>query len=188
MPKVLITTGDAGEVLEVLHPYWRLQEEGYEVHIAAPSRKRLQFVAHDGAAGFDTFTEKPAHTWPGDAAFGETDPGDYEGLVIPGGRAPEYLRLDEDFRRIVRHFFDRDKPVAHISHAAVALAPLGVLAGRRTTCWPACAPDVQAGAGTFVDEPVVLDGRMVSAQAWNAQAQWMRCFVGLLGDGVPAMA
>jgi putative intracellular protease/amidase len=83
--KILIVTGDAAESLEVLYPYQRLREEGYEVHIAAPSRKKLQFVVHDFEDGFDTYTEKPGYTWPADLAFSEVDPGDYAALVIPGG-------------------------------------------------------------------------------------------------------
>src|SRR5947209_17311501 len=92
--KILIVTGDAAESLEVLYPYQRLREEGYEVHIAAPTRKKLQFVVHDFEPGFDTYTEKPGYTWPADLAFSEVDPGDYVAIVIPGGRATEYLRND----------------------------------------------------------------------------------------------
>ena len=102
MAKVLILTGDAAESLEVLYPYQRLREEGYEVHIAAPSKKKLQFVVHDFVDGFDTYTEKPGHTWEADVAFADVDPGDYVACVIPGGRAPEYIRNDEECRRIVR--------------------------------------------------------------------------------------
>lgn len=87
-PKILIVTGDAAESLEVLYPYQRLREEGYEVHIAAPSRKMLRFVVHDFEPGFDTYTEKPGYAWPADLAFTEVDPADYVALVVPGGRAP----------------------------------------------------------------------------------------------------
>lgn len=127
MPRVLILTGDAAESLEVLYPYQRLLEEGYEVHIAAPSRKKLRFVVHDFEEGFDTYTEKPGYAWPADLSFAEVDPADYVALVIPGGRAPEYIRNDPDFQRIVRHFFEQDQPVAQICHAPLALASAGVL-------------------------------------------------------------
>ncbi|MGP4002770.1 DJ-1/PfpI family protein [Streptomyces sp. 8N706] len=185
MPKVLIVTGDAAEDLEVFYPYQRLLEEGYEVRIAAPSRKKLQFVVHDFVEDFDTFTEKLGHSWPADLALAEVDPAEYAALVIPGGRAPEYLRLEADFRRVVGHFFDADKPVAHICHAAVALAALGHLKGRRTAAWPACAPDVENSGGDFVDEAAVVDGNMVSARAWNDHPAWMRAFVTLLRDQAP---
>ena len=142
--KVLILAGDAAESLEVLYPYQRLREEGYEVHIAAPSKKKLQFVVHDFVEGYDTYTEKPGYTWPADLAFREVDPAQYAALVIPGGRAPEYIRNDPDCQRIIRHFFERAKPVAQLCHAALALAAAGVLRGRRTAAYPALAPDVRA--------------------------------------------
>ena len=107
--KILIVTGDAAEALEVLYPYQRLREEGYDVHIAAPARKKLRFVIHDFEPGFDTYTEKPGYTWPADLAFSEVDPGAYAAVVIPGGRAPEYLRNDPELRKILKAFFDTDR-------------------------------------------------------------------------------
>ena len=105
MPKVLILTGDAAESLEVMYPYQRLLEEGYEVDIAAPSKKKLQFVVHDFVDGFDTYTEKLGYTWHADVAFADVDPSDYVALVVPGGRAPEYIRNDADAQRIIKAFF-----------------------------------------------------------------------------------
>jgi deglycase len=185
MPKVLILTGDAGESLEVLYPYQRLREEGYEVDIAAPAEKRLQFVVHDFVDGFDTYTEKPGYTWPADLAFADVDPSDYVALVIPGGRAPEYIRNDEDFQRIARHFFDEELPVAQLCHAPQALAAAGLLAGRRTAAYPALAPDVEAAGAEFVDAEAVVDGHMVSARAWPDHSAWMREFVSLLREKAP---
>jgi protease I len=101
MPKVLMLTGDAAESLEVLYPYQRLLEEGYEVDLAGPSKKKLQFVVHDFVDGYDTYTEKPGYTWEADLAFADVDPSDYVALVIPGGRAPEYIRNDPDVKRII---------------------------------------------------------------------------------------
>src|SRR3954463_59114 len=137
MSKVLILTGDAAESLEVMYPYQRLLEEGYEVDIAAPSKKTLQFVVHDFVDGYDTYTEKPGYTWPADVAFADVDPADYVALVIPGGRAPEYIRNNPDYQRIVRHFFDADLPVAQLCHAPLVLSAAGVLKGRRTAAYPA---------------------------------------------------
>ena len=91
-PQVLILTGDAAESLEVMYPYQRLKEEGYEVHIAAPTKKKLHFVVHDFEPGYDTYTEKPGYSWNADISFAEVDPANYVALVIPGGRAPEYIR------------------------------------------------------------------------------------------------
>ncbi|MGH8899379.1 MAG: DJ-1/PfpI family protein [Egibacteraceae bacterium] len=186
MPKVLMLTGDAAESLEVLYPYQRLLEEGYEVHIAAPSRKKLQFVVHDFVEGFDTYTEKAGYTWDADLAFADVDPADYVALVIPGGRAPEYIRNDPACRRIVEHFFHEDKPVAQLCHAALVLAAAGVLRGRRTAAYPALEPDVTASGGQFVDGGAVIDGVMVSARAWSDHPYWMRAFLEILRTKCPA--
>jgi protease I len=188
MPKVLMLTGDAGESLEVLYPYQRLREEGYDVEIAAPTKKRLQLVVHDFVDGFDTYTEKPGYTWPADLAFEDVDPADYAALVVPGGRAPEYIRNDPDFQRIVRHFFDEDRPVAQLCHAPQALAAAGVLDGRRTAAYPALAPDVEAAGAEFVDSEAVIDGHMVSARAWPDHSAWMREFIAMLREHAPVEA
>lgn len=186
MAKVLIITGDAAESLEVMYPYQRLVEEGYEVDIAAPSVKKLQFVVHDFVDGFDTYTEKPGYTWPADVAFADVNPDDYVALVIPGGRAPEYIRNDPDVQRIVRHFMNGDLPVAELCHAPQILAAAGTLQGRRTAAYPALAPDVAAAGGEFADADAVIDGQLVSARAWPDHPSWMREFVQILRTKAPA--
>ena len=186
MTKVLIFAGDAAESLEVMYPYQRLLEEGYEVHMAGPSKKKLQFVVHDFVDGYDTYTEKPGYTWPAAVAFADVDPADYAALVIPGGRAPEYIRNDADVQRIIRHFFSEEKPVAQICHAPLALAAAGVLDGRRTAAYPALEPDITAAHAEFVDGGGVVDGMMVSARAWPDHPTWMREFVKILRERAPA--
>jgi protease I len=188
MPKVLLLTGDAAESLEVMYPYQRLLEEGYEVDIAAPAKKKLQFVVHDFVDGFDTYTEKPGYTWEADLAFADVDPADYVALVIPGGRAPEYIRNDDDVKRIIRHFFDDSKPVAELCHAPLTLAAAGVLEGRRSAAYPALEPDIQAAGAEFVDGAGVVDGVLVSARAWPDHPQWMREFIRILRETAPAEA
>jgi deglycase len=185
MPKVLVLTGDAAESLEVMYPYQRLLEEGYDVDIAAPSKKKLQFVVHDFVEGYDTYTEKPGYTWDADLAFSEVDPSEYAAVVIPGGRAPEYIRNDPDFARIIEHFFSEEKPVAQLCHAPLALASAGVLEGRRTAAYPALQPDVEAVGAEYVDGAGVVDGVMVSARAWPDHPAWMREFVRLLRERAP---
>jgi len=185
MPKVLIITGDAAESLEVMYPYQRLLEEGYDVDIAAPSVKKLQFVVHDFIDGYDTYTEKPGYTWPADIAFADVDPADYVALVIPGGRAPEYIRNDADVQRIVRHFMGADQPVAQLCHAPLVLAAAGTLQGRRTAAYPALAPDVAGAGAEFVDAGAVVDGQMVSARAWPDHPGWMREFIQILRSKAP---
>jgi protease I len=188
MSKVLILTGDAAESLEVMYPYQRLLEEGYEVDIAAPSKKTLQFVVHDFVEGFDTYTEKLGYTCDADLAFADVDPSQYVALVVPGGRAPEYIRNDADCQRILKHFFAETKPVAQLCHAPLALAAAGVLGGRRTAAYPALAPDVEAAGAEFVDSDAVVDGVMVSARAWPDHPSWMREFLRVLEERAPATA
>jgi protease I len=184
-PKILILTGDAAESLEVMYPYQRLREEGYEVHIAAPKKKKLHFVVHDFEPGYDTYTEKPGYSWDADVAFSDVDPADYAALVIPGGRAPEYIRNDEDVQKIIRHFFEQEKPVAQLCHAALALAAAGVLNGRKSAAYPALECDVRAAGGQFINSEAVVDGAMVSARAWPDHPAWMREFIQILRKKAP---
>jgi protease I len=184
-PKILILTGDAAESLEVMYPYQRLREEGYDVQIAAPSKKKLHFVVHDFEPGYDTYTEKPGYSWDADIAFADVNPADYVAVVIPGGRAPEYIRNDANFGGIIRHFFDVQKPVAQLCHAPLALATAGVLKGRRTAAYPALESDVRAAGAEFVNSEAVVDGVMVSARAWPDHPAWMREFVKLLREKAP---
>ncbi|MER7671611.1 DJ-1/PfpI family protein [Kitasatospora sp. NPDC096128] len=183
--KILLVTGDAAESLEVFYPYQRLREEGYQVDIAAPTKKRLQFVVHDFVDGYDTYTEKPGYTWPADIALADVDPADYVALVIPGGRAPEYLRNDPDVQRIARHFFAGDKPVAQICHGPLITAAAGVLDGRRSSAYPALAPDIKAAGAEFVDAEAVVDGVVVSARAWPDHPAWLRAFIEVLRTKAP---
>jgi protease I len=180
MSKILILTGDAAEDLEVFYPYQRLLEEGYEVDMAAPQKKKLQFVVHDFVDGFDTYTEKLGHTWEADLAFADVNPADYVAVVVPGGRAPEYIRNNEDAKRIVRHFFERNAPVAALCHGPLLLAAAGVLNGRTTSAYPALQPDVEAGGGVFEDGAGVVDGNLVSGRSWPDHPSWMREFMKVL--------
>lgn len=180
MAKVIILTGDAAETLEVYYPYQRLREAGYDVDIAAPEKKKLQLVVHDFVDGFDTYTEKPGHTLDADVAFRDVDPADYVAAVVPGGRAPEFIRNDEDARRIVRHFFDRDAPVAALCHGPMLLAAAGVLKGRTSSAYPQLQVDVELGGGTFENGGAVVDGNLVSGRAWPDHPEWMRAFMSLL--------
>ncbi|SFR68509.1 protease I [Agromyces sp. CF514] len=180
MTKILIITGDAAETLEVLYPYERLKEEGFEVHIGAPEARKLQFVVHDFVDGFDTYTEKLGHTWPADVALADVDPADYAAIVIPGGRAPEYLRNNEDAKRIVRHFFEADAPVAATCHGPLLLAAAGVLAGRTSSIYPELAIDLEVVGAAFENGGGVVDGNLVTSRAWPDNGTWMKAFLGVL--------
>ncbi|MGC9051354.1 DJ-1/PfpI family protein [Pyrobaculum sp.] len=181
--KVLIIGGDAVEALEIFYPYFRLKEEGFEVHVAAPSKKTLKTVVHDFEQGWETYTEKPGYNFPWvEKPLSDVKPEEYDGLVIPGGRMPEYVRVaaSEDVKRIVRHFFERNKPVAAICHGPLILAAAGVVKGRKMTSYIAVRPEVENNGGTWVDQEVVVDGNLVTSRAWPDNPAWMREFIKLL--------
>lgn len=180
MSKILILTGDAAETLEVFYPYHRLQEAGYEVHIGAPEKRKLQFVVHDFVDGFDTYTEKPGHAWDADVAFADVNPAEYAAIVVPGGRAPEYIRNNEDAKRIVRYFFEKNAPVAALCHGPLLLAAAGVLKGRTSSAYPELAIDVELGGGVFENGGGVVDGNLVTGRAWPDNGTWMKAFLEVL--------
>ncbi|MGW4770635.1 DJ-1/PfpI family protein [Nocardia sp. NPDC004278] len=188
MTSVLLITGDAAEDLEVMYPYQRLLEEGYEVHVAAPTVKKLQFVVHDFVDGFDTYTEKAGHTWPADIALADVDPSRYAALVLPGGRAPEYLRGNAECRRVVKHFVDANKPIAALCHGPLILIAVGALSGRSSSAYPALAPDLNAVGAQWEDSPAHVDGNIVTGRAWPDHPLWMRAFMEVLRTKAPAPA
>ncbi|MFY9531372.1 MAG: DJ-1/PfpI/YhbO family deglycase/protease [Candidatus Acidiferrales bacterium] len=142
-------------------------------------------MVHDFEPGYDTYTEKPGYSWDADLAFSDVNPADYVALVIPGGRAPEYIRNAADCQRIIRHFFEKEKPVAQLCHAPLALLAAGVLKGRRTAAYPALEPDIRLAGAEFVNSEAVVDGAMVSARAWADHPAWMREFMALLKQNAP---
>ncbi len=178
--RVLILTGDAGEELEVYYMLYRLREEGYDVDVAAPERKRLQLVVHDFEPGWDTYVERPGRGLQADLAFADVDPTQYGGVLIPGGRAPEVIRNDPDVQRIVAHFFDSELPVGHMCHGVQVPAAGGYVRGRKVSAYPPLAPDIEAAGGEFVDGPDVVDGSMVSARGWEDLADFFKAFLELL--------
>ena len=180
MERILILTADSGEELEVYYMVYRLREAGYAVDVAAPERKTLQLVVHDFEPGWDTYVERPGRRLDADLAFSEVEPERYVAVVIPGGRAPEYIRVDPDVKRIVAYFFDNDLPVGTLCHGPQVPAALGYLQGRKTSGFPPLAPDIEAAGGTYVEGPDVVDGNMVSCTGWPDLAEWSKAFVALL--------
>jgi len=183
-PRILILGGDAAEALEILYPYFSIREEGWEVHVAAPKKEAFHTVVHDFEPGWDTYTEKPGYLWEADVLLSEVDPSEYDGLVIPGGRLPEYIRLDPHVKRIVKHFIDEGKPIAAICHAPLVLLGVdpGFLKGKKATSYIAVRPDVENAGAEWVDEPVVVDGNLVSSRAWPDNPEWMREFKRLVRE------
>ncbi|MGO4549137.1 DJ-1/PfpI family protein [Paenibacillus sp. 2TAB23] len=182
--RVLILTGDGAEVLEVYYPFYRLKEEGYEAVIASPRKKILNTVCHDFIEGWDTYSEKPAHLLPSDIAFADVEPADYDALIIPGGRAPEFIRNDPDLPRIVQHFLEADKPVGAICHGAqvfLALPDRSYFKGRTLTAYNACKLEVESLGAEYASETLHVDGNLVSGHAWPDLPGFMREFLNLLG-------
>ncbi|SEG64382.1 DJ-1/PfpI family protein [Paenibacillus sp. UNC499MF] len=180
--KILIITGDAVEALEVYYPYYRVLEEGYEAVLASPKQKVLKTVIHD-FEGWDTYTEKPGYLLESHVSFADVNPADFDGLIIPGGRAPEYIRLDPDIPRIVGHFFEEGKPVGAICHAALVLAALKTnkyFEGRTLTAYTACRYDVESVGATYTEETLHVDGNLVSGHAWPDLPGFMREFLKLV--------
>jgi protease I len=181
--------GDFVEDYEVMVPFQALQAVGHEVYAVCPGKKRGDSVAtaiHD-FEGDQTYSEKPGHGFGLNATFADIDPSDFDALVVPGGRAPEYLRLDEDVLDMVRHFDAAGKPIAAICHGLQLLATAGVLEGRRCTAYPACGPEVTMSGGEYIEVPVtdaVVDGTLVTAPAWPAHPAWIAKFLEVLGTKI----
>lgn len=187
--KILMLVGDYVEDYEVMVPFQALLMVGHTVHAVCPGKTKGQTVRtaiHD-FEGDQTFSEKRGHNFTLNATFAEVRPETYDALVIPGGRSPEYLRLNEEVLRIVRHFAESKKPIAAICHAAQLLAAAGVLQGRSCSAYPAVGPDVKAAGGRWVDvgfEQAHVDGNLVTAAAWPAHPQWLARFLAVLGTRI----
>lgn len=179
--KLLMIVGDYAEDYETMVPFQALQMIGHRVDAVCPGKKSGQQVRtaiHD-FEGDQTYSEKRGHNFTLNATFAEVRPEEYDGLVLPGGRAPEYLRLDGKVLDVIRHFAREQKPIAAICHAAQLLAAASVLERRRVSCYPACSPEVQLAGGTFADVEMtaaVTDGNLVTAPAWPAHPAWLRQF------------
>ena len=183
--KLLMIVGDYVEDYEVMVPFQALQMVGHTVNAVCPNKKSGQFVRtaiHD-FEGDQTYSEKPGHNFVLNSTFSEIKPEDYDGLVLPGGRAPEYLRLNKQVLEIIRHFSEADKPIAAICHAAQLLAAAGVIRGKQVSCYPACSPEVTLAGGSYADIAVtdaVADGKLVTAPAWPAHPAWLAKFQAVL--------
>lgn len=181
--KILILTGDCAEDYEVKVPQQSLQMLGYQVDIAAPNKKAgdmLQLLVHDFTT-LDTYIELTGHRTPVDISVDEAKADNYAGLVVPGGRAPEYIRMYSDTIKLVQDFFAAGKPVAVICHGLQLLAAAKVLEGYRVTSYPACAAECLLAGADWQSEPVMVDKNLVTAQAWPNHPAWLRAFVELLG-------
>ena len=186
MKKVLFLTGDFTEDYETMVPFQMLEMVGYEVHAVCPGKKAgdtVKTAIHD-FEGDQTYSEKPGHNFALNFSFKDVVARNYSGLVIAGGRAPEYLRLNEDLLEIVRHFFAENKPVAAICHGIQILTAAGVVKGRKLTAYPAVGPEVTLAGAEFQAIPVnaaYVDGNLVTSPAWPAHPAFIREFLKVMG-------
>jgi protease I len=187
MHKVLLAIGDATEQLDTLYPYFRIPEDGYEVHVGAPEVRLIHMVAHQVPPGWDVTREFEGYNLQADVAYRDVDPNDYLGLVISGGRAPEFLRYDQDLIRITQHFFKENKPVASVCHGIEIIATADVIRGRKVTTVPKCAFDAEVMGAKFVDATVVVDGNLVCSRTWWDATEWMREYMKLLNAARDAL-
>lgn len=187
--KILMLVGDFVEDYEVMVPFQALLAVGHTVHAVCPDKKAGDSVAtaiHD-FEGQQTYSEKRGHNFALNATFADIKAESYDALVIPGGRAPEYLRLNPKVLDIVRHFFTANKPVAAICHGAQILAAAGVLKGKQCSAYPACGPEVVLADGKFAQiaiDAAVTDGNLVTAPAWPAHPAWISQFLKVLGTRI----
>jgi protease I len=183
--KILVLAGDFVEDYEIMVPFQALQMVGHVVEAVCPGKKKGEQVCtaiHD-FEGDQTYSEKRGHNFTLNATFDDVNPASYDALVIPGGRAPEYLRLNQRVLDIVRHFDRESKPIAALCHGPQLLAAAGVLKGRKLNCYPACAPEIGLAGGTFVSlemTDAMVDGKLVNGPAWPAHPAWLAKFLDVL--------
>lgn len=180
MNKVLIIVGDATETVDTLYPYYRLQEDGFTPVVAAPEKRVYQMVLHEVRPGWTITREWEGYQIQADITFKEIQPEQYVGIFFSGGRAPEYIREDEDLLRITRWFFEHNKPIASVCHGVEIPARAGCVKGRRMATVPKCKFDLEVCGGIFVNEPCVVDGNLVSGRTFHDHGKYMGVWMQLL--------
>ena len=186
MAKVLLPIGDATEVLDTLYPYLRLLEDGFEAVLAGPEARLYHGVLHEipphANPPWDITEERPGYRIQATVAFRDVNPGEYVGLFVSGGRAPEYLRYDQDLLRITRHFFDANKPVATVCHGIEIVSAAGVIQGRSVTTVAKCKLDCEQGGARYLDQPTVVDGNLVTARTPQDYPAMFRQYMKMLRE------
>ena len=181
-PKVLIIIGDAAETVDTMYPYFRLIEGGYEPVIAAPEKRTYQMVMHQNKPGWTITKEWEGYTMDADIAFADVKPGEYLGIFFSGGRAPEYIREDEDLLRITRYFFEKNAPIASVCHGVEIPARADCVKGRKMATVPKAKFDLEVCGGTFVDEPCVIDDNLISGRTFWDHGHYMGPWMQLLDE------
>ena len=183
MPKVLLVIGDAAEVLDTMYAYYRIPEDGFEVVVAAPEKRLYHLVMHEKPPGWDITRESAGYHLASDIAFRDVKPEEYAGIFLSGGRAPEYLRYDQDLLRITRHFFEKQKPVGCLCHGIEIIAAADCIRGKTLTTIAKCALDATMMGATYVDKPCVVDGNLVTSRGWFDNTPLLKEFMRLLKKG-----
>lgn len=178
--KVLIIVGDAVETMDTMYPYYRLQEAGFVPVVAGPEKKTYQMVMHQTRPGWTITKEWEGYTIDANIAFRDIDPNDYAGIFFSGGRAPEYIRYDEDLVRVTRHFFETGKPICSVCHGVEIPAYADCVKGRRMATVAKCRFDLQVCGGVFVDEACVIDGNLVSGRTFHDNGKFVGPWIKLL--------
>ncbi len=186
MAKVLMVIGDAAEVLDTLYPIFRVREDGYECLVAAPEKRTYHLVLHEQPEDWDITRETAGYHLDSDIAFRDIRPDEYSGILLSGGRAPEYIRYDEDLLEVVRYFVEKGLPVGSVCHGAEILAAAGVIEGKRVATVAKCKFDVEVCGGIYVNEPLVVSENIISARTWHDNAEWMREYMRQLNEAASA--
>ncbi len=180
MKTILMPIGDAAEVLDTYYPLFRLKEEGYQVIVAGPEKRGYHLVLHERPEGWDITQERPGYTLAADTAFRDVNPDKLDGMVITGGRAPEYLRYDADLLRITKAVFAAGKPIASVCHGVEIIAAADIIRGLEVTTVAKCKFDCEFSGGKYVDREVVVSKNIVTCRTWHDNPAWMREFLKLL--------
>ena len=182
--KALIVVGDATETVDTLYPYYRLIEANIQPVVIGPEKRKYQMVLHEIKPGWTITKEWEGYSIDVDLAFSEVDETEYLGIFFSGGRAPEYIRYDEDLVRITKYFFNENKPVASVCHGVEIPAYADCVRGRRMATVPKCQFDLEACGGIFVNEPCVIDGNLVSGRTYHDHGHYMGTWIQMLEDEV----
>jgi protease I len=182
VPKVLIVVGDATETVDTLYPYYRLQEARFEPVVIAPERRTYQMVLHEVRPGWTITKEWEGYQINADLAFADVRPDDYLGIFFSGGRAPEYIRYDQDLVRMTRHFFSANKPVASVCHGVEIPAYADCVRGRKMATVAKCRFDLEVAGGIFVDSACVIDGKLVSGRTYRDNGHFVVPWIRLLEE------
>lgn len=173
--KILIITGDAGESFEILYASHRLREAGYLPVIAAPTVKRMNLVMHDFEPGWDTYIERPGYLMESDISFDEVNPADYHSVLIPGGRAPEFLRNDQRVISIVKAFYNSNKYVFAICHGVQILVTAGLVNGRKIACYEHVKFEVESCGGIYITpDQAIQDGKVITGKTWQSHPEFYK--------------